>query len=827
MVTNLPADNFAASSEVSSEDEMRVDDDVEMMDQEDIPFEHAATVPVMQNPPQNRKNKVLSLPATPFAGPYRSTFTLKVAETTSEELNSFKHVNCCYLSTQGLPPTLLQLKQHAQSLTVLIKHMTVSTRSAVIDNKNLSTQGLTDFGENESFDWLNDLTRPYKNNDRHHQMPLTSLLNTISSTPIESDQYVDMCPMHHADVRSPRNGISLPYATHQTLIRHANEVLELLDHEYSAKGGLLSILPPQDQKEDRELAETTLLGQLILYTSRLVQRVHDLECQYANALEAIKGEADVPHQTLSLLGPHGRKPREMVYPQDRFVLVNAGDDIWQYLNSEFQRKQAADEEADFRAREQGIMGEVLWKEDAGKDFARGITALDITTRYYRLRNDPLDTIFIIPAYQEHPGTKVIREMESSPTVVSVVKPVWPERASMWEMKNRENLEELKKLRAEHENLKVQSEIDKQSINAVFEDRQHKAQELRDYKSKENQRLKEATEEITRLNNVLKDPVNQTQLKIAEEMRAATLARDAALKQEQKNKETKEALDKELKEIRDITYAKEELKRLKILNENEVERLKRMEKTIQSTYDERMRRLNQQEAEITRSVTLTHDGLKSIWEKQIIEQQTLIEFLKRTKSAPVQGNQQPSAEDKTKGAAIAKLMIKHMRASQGQKLGVSVKGDGNMATGGDANQHGDYSRMHNKSEKSYGTGEINTEIQSSRGDIDMEESGSPNEEVKGPAEKIYHSEEYTEDDQGLGEDKAMKIHTGSTGEQGGNTPSHGMSKRSEKQETDDKKTAEKGPKKKRYRNKNDKVTWDLSDITNVEEVTDSDDDAGEC
>lgn len=649
---------------------MEPDEDVIMLDREDA-LDSVLEVPKIKSPPAGKNKSVLPLPATPFAGPYRSTFALKIAETTPEELNCLKHVNCSYLSTNGLPPTLLQLKQHAHSLTVLIKHMTVSTASAVVNNKNIQDGSNTEFLANESFDWLNDLTKAYDNNDRHHLMPLTSLLNTISPTPTkDSDEYLNMCPLHRANVRSPRNGISLPYATHETLIRHANEILELLDHEFSAKGGLLSILPPQDQKEDRALAETTLLGQLILYTSRLVQRVHDLERQYANALEVIKGEAVVPHQALSLLGPHGRKPREMVYPQDRFVLVNAGDDVWQYINNEFQRKEIIDKEEDIKAREQGMMGDALWNDGEGGDFARGITTLDITTRYYRLRNDPLETIFVIPAYQEHPGTKVIREMESQPTVVSVVKPVWPERASMWEMRNRDEMAELKRLRSEHIMLQNKLELADEAVKGVFSDQQLKAQELKELKRNGNEDLKAAQEEIKRLEGILKDPAHVSQQKVVEANNEAIKAKNASLVLEQELNKKKAELDQELKKAEAVTRAREELK------SKEEARLKRMEETMEQRHKEREKKLTAKDVEIARSASIINDKLNAVWQSQIIEQQILMEFLKRTKPTELQGTQKPSEEDRIKGTLAGKKIIADMLHGRTEKpAATTTKGGG--------------------------------------------------------------------------------------------------------------------------------------------------------
>jgi hypothetical protein len=211
---------------------------------------------------------------------------------------------------------------------------------------------------------------------------------------------------------------------------------------------------------------------------RLVQRLHDLERLYANSMDALAGEAVVPHQALSRLGPEGRKGRELVYPQDRFVMVNAGEDLWQFLNNEFKKKEKVDTAIDDNYRRMGATGEAIWEQRGGKEFARGITALDITTRYYRLREDPLQTIFVIPAHAEHPGTKVTREMEKQPTVVSVVKPIWPERASLWEMKNRSDLAELKTARRDIQVAQEAVERQTHEVAALKLDNELKAGEVR-------------------------------------------------------------------------------------------------------------------------------------------------------------------------------------------------------------------------------------------------------------------------------------------------------------------------------------------------------------
>lgn len=446
------------------------------------------------------------IPSTPFAPAYRSTFTLSRAG--KKLLPSLEHVNCSYLSTAGFPPTLLQLKQHVHSLTVLIKAITVSTAPGVIDNKNKDQPDLPAFTDSETYDFLNDLRKPYKGPrnealQQHHSLPLTSLLNTIEEEHIHRGggnhaliQARQICPLQRME-KIPENGQALPYATHQALIGHANEVLELLDHEYSAKGGVLGILPGEDQEDDRKKAETTLLGQMIVYLQRLVQRLHDLERLYANAMDVLAGEAVTPQQALSKLGVQGRKGRKVVYPQDRFVLVNAGEDVWQFLNREFEKKEVEDALAMSNSRSQGVTGEALWRGQGDQEMSRGIVALDITTRYYRLRGDELKTVFVIPAYEKHPGTKATRDMEKVPTVVSVVKPTWPERASTWEKNNRRDMEDLKRLRQEMVQLKAETNWGRDERKILLFQNETLSGEVRHYREK-----------LKKTENILNEPSNK-------------------------------------------------------------------------------------------------------------------------------------------------------------------------------------------------------------------------------------------------------------------------------------------------------------------------------
>lgn len=415
------------------------------------------------------------IPPTSWAQKYQSRYTKTFEPNTS----LLGHLNCGYLSTPATPPTLLALKQHAQSLVILIKNISVSTEFCLVDGKNRvrghSAPGK--YRENEAFDFLTDLSKPYQNEDEWHQKPLTELLNEISW---ETNQHetAHQCPL--ADSKLVGVGTdgtkSRPYCNHQTLARHANDCLEILDHEYSATGGLMSLLPTDDKREkwQMDLAENCILGQWLLYNQHLVARTHELELAYGNALDTIKSEAVVPLQTISKAASGNNTisaegaGREIGYPQDRWVLANAGDDVYQYVHKVLDRQEALIEPKEKAWKEAGVMGERMWRTQRGGElYAAGLVAWDVTTRYIRLRGKPRSPIFILPAHGEHPGVAATREAEKRPTVVSIPAPQWPTRVTNLERKQQEAVaaakkHELSELELRHANIQLASKSRKTS-----------------------------------------------------------------------------------------------------------------------------------------------------------------------------------------------------------------------------------------------------------------------------------------------------------------------------------------------------------------------------
>jgi len=379
-------------------------------------------------------NKEGYITGNDYALPYFSKWSSVLR---GAELRLLQHVNCDVLSTPGAPPTLLALKQHAQCLCRLIERFE-PVNEIVHVNRGPRPDGYHSTRQANAFDWLRDLTQPYTNESPDHHRPLYDLVNQVKASS-DVGETVYHCPL---EVHEPRqaDGVLRPYSSHANLLMHANECLERLDHEYSATGGLLSLLPT-DKTHDADglaAARNSLLGQWLLHTQALVGRMHELEIAYANAADVLAGEAVVPLQHMSTFGPDARSAgREPAFPQDRWILANAGDDVFEHIHALLDRAEAlAEQKEHVWRRDRAVLGERLWVEErGGHAYARGIVPVDVTTRYYRLKGQAgpagarRHPLFVCPAWAHHPATAATRALESRPTVVTVAPPRFPERVS--------------------------------------------------------------------------------------------------------------------------------------------------------------------------------------------------------------------------------------------------------------------------------------------------------------------------------------------------------------------------------------------------------------
>ncbi|SPO05833.1 uncharacterized protein DNG_08520 [Cephalotrichum gorgonifer] len=410
------------------------------------------------NYPDSHRHMRGYIPATEYATAYISNHSQNILP--GSVLPLLGHLNCEHFSHPGgRAPTLLSLKQHTQALTVLIRHLSISTSMGEIDAAHKDGEARA-FEEGEAFDWLNDLETAYTNTDPSHNLPLTTLMNQVErQTDVDGPQF--HCPLKELVQEDPAGDTDKhrPYSSHHNLLMHASECLEVLDHEYGATGGIMSLLPT-DEKEagagagaenvDMLSARNSLVGQWLLFMQHLVGRMHELETSYGQSLDALAGEAVVPAQLAARAGPSGAG-RQVVFPQDKWVLANAGDDVFDHVHRllDVQEGQHGERERMWRAA--GVSGQRMWTEEGGgggEEFSRGIVAVDLVTRYYRLKGSGKSTVFVLPAWQVHPRCKSTAEVEKQPTVVAVPAPLWPTRVSDWEARNRKKLEEGEAMGAE-------------------------------------------------------------------------------------------------------------------------------------------------------------------------------------------------------------------------------------------------------------------------------------------------------------------------------------------------------------------------------------------
>lgn len=404
------------------------------------------------------------IPSTNHATAYQSTFTRLAAE--PSELKRICHVNCSYLSGRQAP-TLLDLKKHAQSLAILIRKLSIQSSFGVPDVKEnggvTATEWKTlDFKQNEAFDWLRDLGTPYENPDGCHHLPLNSIQNEIA---------------HEDDVEGMTRHCPLPQAhrnpgSHMALLQHANECLEILDHEYSATGGLLSLLPSEDDGSDEtKHARNTLIGQWLFFQHHLIGRMHELEIEYANACSALSHEAEIPKQLINKQTFEERqRVHDVAHLQDKFILVSAGTPTHNKIHRLLDEKEKYMEERARQWHDAGVQGQRLFTFDEDEDpLAEGIVKVDLVSRFYRVKSDgPEAAVFVLPAIEQQGSLKRTLEMERKPGVVTVPESKWPARVTDWERTYKEKIHKadletdwaatVEMLREENEALKKENRV---------------------------------------------------------------------------------------------------------------------------------------------------------------------------------------------------------------------------------------------------------------------------------------------------------------------------------------------------------------------------------
>ncbi|CAH0054903.1 unnamed protein product [Clonostachys solani] len=344
------------------------------------------------------------------ATPWSTSFECDLIDTsngvfTHEDLRLLANVNCSHLSS-GTAPTLLSLKQHAQSLAILIKKISVSTGPVFIGDGTLTV-------ENEAFDWLADLSKPYENIDKYHNLPLRALQNQIAS----EDEMLGVthhCPL---TIRKNLGGYARgrvrlpPYESGHGLLMHANECLELLDDDFGETGGLISMLPFSSGADSEQMAcaRNTLTGQWLIHHQHLTLRQRELECDLANLTDILAKEASIPRQILHYPPEeHDRRTKR----QDRYILTNIGDDVTDLIHEHLDKREAEEQRHLRLCEARGV-------HTKGHD--QGIIQLDVVSRVSRIKGHGKESpIFILPCSEEHPGVLATREAERKAPEIRLV-----------------------------------------------------------------------------------------------------------------------------------------------------------------------------------------------------------------------------------------------------------------------------------------------------------------------------------------------------------------------------------------------------------------------
>ncbi|KAI9830634.1 MAG: hypothetical protein M1819_005444 [Sarea resinae] len=217
-------------------------------------------------------------------------------------------------------------------------------------------------------------------------------------------------------------GITTPVAQY---VQHANELLEALDEAYAEQGGLLALLPHEEEGKPtsafddaalplplsssaaaehspRALASQTLLGQWMLYTQALVERVGHLEREVSTSralLDTLAHGLDAP---VEVEGVSAGKARLKV--SERFVLAGTQDrERWAQIDSSLAEKSADTKERERRARQQGVrsatragVGGVGGVGGGAGGSSDDVVWIDVPSRIYRARGSGV--LFLVPMH---------------------------------------------------------------------------------------------------------------------------------------------------------------------------------------------------------------------------------------------------------------------------------------------------------------------------------------------------------------------------------------------------------------------------------------------
>lgn len=414
----------------------------------------STTPTVIPSQKKTTSSPTITIPATPHCPSYSSVYLSELAKfpafnadpvggggSSVHSVHSrFAHLPCSLIANSSAPPpTVLALKQHIQALCQLLCELEPATPAtpATPADEPLESGGKGLPGP--TFDFLNDLQIPYESDDPAENKPVTSLANEHPS----AAEYYASASKSRRPTSDPAQTCPLDLDPASRTIAHtrahANKLLTYLDNRHASSGGILSMT-------SSPATAHTLLGQWLLYTSRLVVRLAELEREVVNLREVLGNEALVAgvraHASQNQNGESSA--REMLFPQDRYVLAGLSDALWLRITEalSISAEEAIDREINtgvgmvrgsglFETTSAGTESDSETDQEQAR-YGNVVSWVETTARLYRVRGH--ETVFVIPAWDMHPGAKAVREVERGPLVMSVpkVRKSGAETADEWE-----------------------------------------------------------------------------------------------------------------------------------------------------------------------------------------------------------------------------------------------------------------------------------------------------------------------------------------------------------------------------------------------------------
>ena len=230
-------------------------------------------------------------------------------------------------------------------------------------------------------------------------------------------------------------------------------------------------------------------------------------------------------QQMSIQGPEGRSGREIVFPQDRWIMANAGEDVFTFIHRMLDRAEAQQDAQDDKFAEQKVLGDAAYSGNEHLKY-RGIVKCDLSTRFYRLRGNGHGPLFVLPAFGDRANTKHTRDIENRPTIVAIPQPdMKPETVNAWESKHKDVDNDILKLSIDKANLEAKVSQLQSSVGM----RDREIERLTELQKQYDERVGKADKDFAKEVVYLRENVRYFQklIKEAEE-------RESALKQDLQN-----------------------------------------------------------------------------------------------------------------------------------------------------------------------------------------------------------------------------------------------------------------------------------------------------